>query len=150
MDQMIDRLPSRLRAKITVSDDGCWLWTGAASGGGTAGKYGYVWDAVKRRTRRAHIVVYEMLVGPVPEGRELDHDCRVRLCVNPAHLIPRTHTDNVRCGLAGKVNNRQREKTHCPQGHEYNEKNTYITSRGKRRCRACNREREAARRAERL
>jgi hypothetical protein len=32
-------------------------------------------------------------------------------------------------------------KTHCPEGHEYNEENTYITKKGKRNCRTCNRER---------
>lgn len=134
---MIDQLPSRIRAKIAVTDDGHWLWVGASSGGSaTAGRYGHVWDSTAHKTRRAHVVVYELLVGPVPEGMVLDHECRIRLCVNPDCLTPRTHAENVKLGMAGKVNNWNVPKTHCPQGHPYSGSNLY-EAHGRRFCRAC-------------
>lgn len=44
----------------------------------------------------AHRVAYELWVGPIPEGMELDHRCKVRACINPAHLEPVTHAENMR------------------------------------------------------
>lgn len=58
--------------------------------------YSRIWT--DHRPRFAHRVTYEHYVGPVPEGLELDHLCRVRNCVNPAHLEPVTHLLNVRRG----------------------------------------------------
>lgn len=62
----------------------CWLWTGGDSGNG----YGRLRWQGKRAG--AHRVVYEVLVGPIPEGLQLDHLCRVTMCVNPDHLEPVT------------------------------------------------------------
>lgn len=79
----------------------------------------------------AYRFAYEFLVGPIPDGLELDHLCRVRLCVNPAHLEPVTHAENnKRAGVA---------KTHCKWGHPYNEANTYRRRDrpGNRQCRVC-------------
>lgn len=67
---------------------GCWLWTGSQDGKG----YG------KTGRGRIHRIVYEELVGPIPDGLQLDHLCRVRNCVNPAHLEPVTGRENVRRG----------------------------------------------------
>lgn len=76
---------------VEIDGDGsCWLWTAAKSGKG----YGCV--VIDRRRYPAHRVAYEMFVGPIPEGLEIDHLCRVRNCVNPAHLEPVTHAENVR------------------------------------------------------
>jgi hypothetical protein len=89
-------------------------------------------------------MAYEMLVGPVPDGLELDHLCRVPACVNPDHLEPVTHIENVRRGRSYWA-----ERTHCSAGHEYTRENTRITKRG-RTCRACKNETErAARRRKR-
>jgi hypothetical protein len=116
----------------------CWDWTGGKKGT----RYGgiVIGDGDPRRAY-AHRVVYELVRGPVPEGLELDHLCRRRFCVNPAHLEAVTHTENVRRGEASKVSSaRQRAKTHCPRGHPYDAANTYIAPRGSRTCRRCGRE----------
>lgn len=111
----------------------CWLWTGWKTPTGYGRFKADVWSSV------AHRVTFQLLVGPIPEGLELDHLCRVRGCVNPVHLEPVTHAENVRRGRAGIVGGaRQRAKTHCPQGHPYDEANTYIGRLG-RSCRACGR-----------
>jgi len=69
---------------------GCWNWTGAASGG-----YGSWAEGNKKKHHRAHRFAYEQVVGPIPEGMLLDHMCFNTLCVNPAHLRPVTHKQNM-------------------------------------------------------
>ena len=74
-----------------VDDSGeCWLWTGPQTWNG----YGHA--SFRRRSTTAHRAVYEYLVGSVPDGLDLDHLCRVRLCVNPNHLEPVTRAENMR------------------------------------------------------
>jgi hypothetical protein len=109
--------------------DGCWVWNGAPMNTGY-GQY---------RNRLAHRLVYELLVGPIPESLTLDHLCRNRICVNPAHLEPVTFKENVLRGESLPARNAR--KTHCPQGHPYDEENTYVSPRGWRQCRTCIRER---------
>jgi hypothetical protein len=107
----------RLDSKFTVGDD-CWEWTAGRDKNG----YGQFRsdDGV---TTKAHRLLWELLVGSIPEGLELDHLCRNPSCVNPAHLEPVTHAENVARGQAGAHHAR---KTHCPRGHEYSETNTYV------------------------
>lgn len=120
---------------------GCWEWTGAKVRG-----YGRFWT--RERQVMAHRHAYEELVGPIPEGLVLDHLCRNTGCVNPDHVEPVTHAENVRRGAAGAVNGaRERAKTHCPTGHPYDHGNTYTSRAGQRHCRACSRQRARARRA---
>lgn len=69
---------------------GCWVWTAASNGRG----YGRIW--VDGRPHPAHRVAYEIHVGPIPAGMEIDHLCRNRGCVNPAHLEPVTRRENLR------------------------------------------------------
>ena len=131
----IPRQPLEVRfwAKVAkpLTGDGCWLWMGHRNQGG----YGQV--SVNRHMRQAHRVAYELSVGPIPEGLTLDHLCRVRHCVNPSHLEPVTELENIRRGTVGE---NMRSKTHCPQGHPYDEANTRHTKNGNRLCRACYRE----------
>jgi hypothetical protein len=109
----------------------CWIWNGAMSSLGYGGAYR------GNKTGKAYRVAFEITFGAVPTGLELDHLCRVPACVNPWHLEPVTHAENVRRGDSGRVNGaRQRAKTHCPSGHEYNEENTRVYS-GKRYCKQC-------------
>ena len=118
----------------------CWLWTGHLNHGG----YGQ-FSTGKARYFGAHRWSYEHFVGPVPAGLDLDHLCRVRHCVNPDHLEPVTRRENL---LRGTRNNYMASKTHCPQGHPYDEANTYRHRLAVgRSCRACSRLRTRERRA---
>jgi hypothetical protein len=107
-------------------NSGCWLWTAALTGGG----YGGVGFAGKFCL--AHRVMYEIVIGPIPAGLCLDHKCRVRCCVNPAHLEPVTVGENNRRG-----DSFWRKKTHCPQGHPYEGHNVMWKLGVQRSCRAC-------------
>lgn len=113
-------------------DDGCWLWTANVDPDG----YGRMWNRPGEPTK-AHVVIWTALRGPVPAGMELDHLCAVKSCVNPGHLEPTTH--QVNCQRRPQY---QLEKTHCPQGHPYDEANTY-TYQGRRSCRICAKARAA-------
>lgn len=84
------RLPDRFWQKVH-SEGGCWLWIAAKDRAGY-GVFGL--GARTEGTRRAHIVAYEALVGIVPAGKMLDHQCRNKSCVNPAHLLPATRSEN--------------------------------------------------------
>lgn len=123
-------------------DFACWPWKGRLQPSG----YARFHLPGVGHGMAAHRFAYELLVGPIPDGLQLDHLCRVRHCVNPAHLEPVTGFENVHRSpiTAATVNAR---KTHCPQGHPYNEANT-LRYRGERICVTCRRrhQREAARR----
>lgn len=75
-------------------NSGCWIWTRTLTPDGY-GKFNYM-----RKTVIAHRAAYYLLVGEVPQGLDLDHLCRVRRCVNPAHLEPVTPEENRRRGQA--------------------------------------------------
>ncbi|MEU8682932.1 HNH endonuclease signature motif containing protein [Streptomyces sp. NPDC048611] len=112
----------------------CWEWTGSKTPGG----YGQFW--VKPRLVVSHRFAYEQVLGPIPDGLQLDHLCRNRACVNPQHLEPVTQQVNIWRGFSIATANRL--KTHCPHGHPYSAENTYIHPKNNGRiCRACARER---------
>ncbi len=112
-------------------DDECWPWTGCQDGNG----YGMVFEDERRRGRRAHRVAYEVIVGPVPVGLQLDHLCRNRLCCNPAHLEPVTKHENWRRGMSfSAIEARQ---THCKRGHALTPENLERTVTDRRSCRKC-------------
>ena len=118
----------------------CWLWEAALSTRG----YGRI--TIAGRQYQAHRLAYESLVGPIPEGRQVDHLCRVRRCVNPAHLEIVTGRENVLRG--NTIVAQHAAKTHCPRGHEYSAENTRRW-RGHRKCRTCENAREREHRKER-
>lgn len=127
------RLLDRIWAKTRLNaETGCWEWTGKTNERG----YGYI--QIGRQSRRAHRVAYEAFLGEVPDGLVLDHLCRVRNCMNPAHLEPVSHAENVRRGEAPSRRSwKLNPRSHCPQGHPYDEANAYIRPNGRRMCRAC-------------
>lgn len=132
----LDRFESHIERTAT-----CWLWRGDIANTG----YGRVMVGPTVKDQRyAHRVSYEHFVGPIPVGLTIDHLCRVRACVNPAHLEAVTRGTNV---LRGKtLSATHAAKTHCPAGHPYDAANT-CHSGGSRICRACARLRMARRRA---
>lgn len=107
---------------------GCLRWTGAHTEKG----YGHIhWGG---KSRRVHRVAYEVFIGPIPAGYEVDHvrqrGCVHRDCIEPTHLEAVTPEENKR---------RRFTPTHCPSGHEYTPENTYLKPSGKRNCRECRR-----------
>ena len=87
-------------------------------------------------------VAYEMVVGPIPDGLQIDHLCRVRNCVNPDHLEPVTPRENTMRGYSIQAQNAR--KTHCIHGHPF-EGNTYARPDGNRECAVCKKARNDAR-----
>lgn len=136
------RLPDRFWSKVSPCPmSGCWLWTATTTGGYGRITVGSRTDRTKRGVY-AHRLAYESLVGAVPDGLDLDHLCRVRCCVNPAHLEPVTRQENARRGIGGATTaGRQLVKTHCSAGHEYAGENLYLRRDGSRDCMACRRAR---------
>lgn len=130
------------RLSIPEPNTGCVLWLGLCN------SLGYAMIGVFKdgswTIQRAHRVAYEMAVGPIPKGLEPDHLCRVRCCINPRHIEPVTHRENMLRGAT--ISSRNARKTHCPRKHEYSPGNTLITPRGTRVCRTCKRELEQERR----
>jgi hypothetical protein len=134
------RIPpiDRVLRRVEVDDEtGCWIFTGYTFKG-----YGQI--SIELGVHKlTHVVVWEHFEGPVRDGLELDHLCRVTECCNPGHLEPVTHAENVRRGdwaiaVEAQVAAR-RAATHCRNDHEYTPENTYIRPDGRRRCRECNR-----------
>ena len=105
----------------------CWEWTAAKDSAG----YGMFW---LNRLQGAHRVSYEYFNGKIPEDLVINHKCRNRCCVNTQHLEVITNKENIQIGICA-----MRNKTHCPQGHEYTEENTYHQPKGGRNCRICGR-----------
>ena len=102
----------------------CWELPGRKPNNG-----GYVTVMLDGNKTSFHRKMYELLVGPIPEGLDIDHLCRNRACGNPAHLEAVTRSVNLMRGV-------NRARTQCIHGHEYTDKNTYIF-RGSRLCRKC-------------
>lgn len=127
--------PDGIHSLTSANLGPCWLWTSL-----TCAK-GYGRFKVSDRHRQAHRLAYEWLAGPIPEGRELDHLCRVRNCVNPGHLEPIAHSENVARGASGA---HWAAKTHCPSGHPYDGENVRVYG-GKRNCLICRRKQDRLR-----
>lgn len=135
------RLLSRIDQR---GPDECWPWTGAKSqtGYGLAGAGGR-----RGGGAAAHRMVYETFVGPIPDGKDIDHLCHVaekckggitcphRACCNPKHLAPEESVANTMRGNSPAAINAR--KTHCNNGHEFNVINTHVSRAGKRACRPC-------------
>ena len=122
-------LPARITQRLHVQVDGCITWSGAHQSAG----YGHAWW--QGTTKLVHRLMYELLVGEVPAGTELDHLCRNRACCNPLHLEAVTHRENCLRGASPIADLAKR--THCLRGHS----DWLVTKRGARSCRPCHDER---------
>ncbi len=111
--------------------DSCWNWTAFCNLSG----YG-LFNFGKRRVL-AHRFAYESLKGIIPNKLEIDHLCRNRQCVNPNHLEPVTHIENLRRGEHGGG---MKKQTHCKKGHPLKGENLLVNPQGRRRCRKCRKE----------
>jgi hypothetical protein len=113
---------------VEVGDpDECWPWLKSVG----SHRYGQTWDRVT--VRLAHRVAWALHHGrQVPDGMTIDHECRNRVCCNPAHLRPMTNIENAR-------DNGPANQTHCKWGHPFDDANTLRDGKGHRRCRQCTR-----------
>jgi hypothetical protein len=107
---------------------GCWLWQGADNGLG----YGVLYIGNQRVY--AHRLSYMLMVGPIPSGHDLDHLCSTPACVNPTHLEPVSHLENVRRGRAPSA--RVVRLGICLRGHPRTTENVRVR-RGHSQCRPC-------------
>lgn len=105
----------------------CWEWVGDRRD--RYGNFRY-----QGKSTAAHRWSYETFVGSIPEGLELDHTCENRLCVNPHHLEPVTHLENMQRHFRPI-----QERTHCKRGHPWAGNTFYNKNSHNRRCRACDR-----------
>lgn len=134
----MDQMASRFWTKVRKSD-GCWEWTAGRSGKG----YGQFYTGSALRDG-AHRVAWELTHGPVPPSMVVMHLCDNPPCVRPSHLALGGQSANITDAFRkGRITRYNLAKTHCPQGHPYDEANTYCY-RGRRHCRACQAERRVA------
>jgi hypothetical protein len=120
-----------IKSRIKIDDNGCWIWQLKPTTYG----YGQIREPQARKMVKAHRASYQAFVGEIPAGLTLDHLCRVRLCVNPAHLEPVTNKENLLRG-ENSVGIKHRQ-THCIYGHPLSGDNLYMTKRGNRMCKTC-------------
>lgn len=126
-----------------VKGDGCWLWSGPKNP--TYGYGSFSGVVGEQHLTTAHRYSFAVANGPIPDGLQVLHRCDVTACVRPDHLFLGTQRDNMLDAIAkGRhpvlvLAARRRALTHCKHGHEFTHSNTYITGRGGRMCKTCNR-----------
>ncbi|HEY6154661.1 MAG TPA: HNH endonuclease signature motif containing protein [Candidatus Udaeobacter sp.] len=127
------QLYNKLVSRTLITATGCWYWLGGKSkaGYGQMGAFGI--------SQYTHIVSYELFIGPVPDGLELDHKCRMPACWNPYHLEPVTHAENLLRGESPYA--KKKRQTHCKYGHPFEGENLVFNADGTRDCRICRRRR---------
>lgn len=115
--------------KTSKNKNGCWDWTGTTDGRGYPKQY------LQRRARFAHRISFLIFNGSIDDTMEIDHTCRNKICVNPAHLDQVSSRENTVRGISPAAINAK--KTHCKHGHELSGRNLVNYIKGKRGCRTC-------------
>jgi HNH endonuclease len=122
----------RFWMKVERNQNGCWIWKGHIDHGG----YGtFRVRSGPRGMEKAHRFSWMNIHGPIEQGLTVDHLCRNRRCVNPAHMEIVTRGENTLRGVSGSAQNAR--KTHCKRGHLLSEENIYPRKDGRRACRIC-------------
>ena len=119
---------------IPEPNTGCWLWLLSLNREGyprSSGKF-----------LRAHRASWAIANGPIPDGKEIHHKCRMRSCVNPSHLDALTYAEHRAADFPHGTVNQNSHKTECRRGHPLSGHNLILEpGRSKsgfaRRCRAC-------------
>lgn len=119
---------ARFHRSYTIAQTGCWEWAKTLNEDG----YGRFW--IGKRGVSAHRLAYFLAHGQPPVSADIDHRCRNRKCVNPAHLRPLTRKMNILIGEGMAARNAA--KTHCKRNHEFTPANTILRKTG-RTCRTC-------------
>lgn len=146
--KMIEKHPlflKRIAHRIKTDKNGCWVWQGAIDEG-----YGVISNIEgDKKTHRVHRFVMS-LIQHVPKEFVIDHACRNRGCCNPTHLRIVTRRQNTLENSNGNAATNSK-KTHCKNGHEFDQKNTYKRkNKNQRRCRLCHNEGERINRRKNL
>jgi len=116
-------------SKVDKRPGGCWIWTGFLHDG-----YGQ-FHPIRTETVFAHRFAYAAIIGEFPKHLSLDHLCRVRDCVNPAHLEVVPIGVNILRGNSPSA--LAARKTHCIRGHDLAGSDIWINKRGWRVCLTC-------------
>ncbi len=122
---MVEEALERILRRIRQTASGCWEWTGQLQ------NRGYGVFSFRGRPWLVHRWTYIHLVGPIPDGKEIDHLCRNRACCNPAHMEPVTRRENCLRGA------RSGPRSRCRRGHRLVAGNVYVGRRGTRLCKTC-------------
>ena len=132
------RLPERFWSKVEqVTESGCWIWIASLN-------HGYGQIAVGHaRPKQTHRLAYRMLVREISPGLQLDHKCRIRCCVNPAHLREVTSRQNTLAEGSRAIPRMRLDAPTCVHGHPWTVENT-AHYRTYRICRMCQRRKSIA------
>lgn len=104
---------------------------------GSKGHHGHCRVLVCGKLIYVHRYIWERDVGLIPEGMVIDHQCRNPACCNVNHLRVVTVKVNATENVVGCCWQLLSARTHCPQGHPFDEENTFWRADGGRRCKAC-------------
>lgn len=135
LDRATRKRRKSLESQIDIMANGCWRWKGATAGSG------YPSIRLGSSVIQAHRYIYELANGKLPLDIKAHHECENTLCVNPKHIKPVTHGENIQHFYT------QHPRTHCHAGHEYTPENTHyygVFPMQERVCRACQRKKKLA------